>query len=88
MEESPSSDQGKHVAVSPTREPVKTDQEQTGKFRPGHTGPDNENGNENDKNAIPRLVERAWAYSAWSNSTNRGRAFLSFSFPFSLSGPV
>ncbi|XP_033646598.1 uncharacterized protein LOC117305823 isoform X2 [Asterias rubens] len=31
LEESPSSDQGKHVAVSPTREPVKTDQEQTGK---------------------------------------------------------
>ena len=48
--------------------------------RPGHTGPDNENENDNDKNARPRLVERAWAYSAWSNSTNRERAFLSFSF--------
>ena len=26
-------------------------------LRPGHTGPDNENEDENDKNARPRLVE-------------------------------
>ena len=61
-------------------------------LRPGHTGPDNENENENendnDTNARPRLVEWAWAYSAWINSTNCERAFLSFSFSFSLSGPV
>ena len=40
----------------------------------GHTGLGNENENENVKDARPRLVEQAWAYSAWSISTNTMRS--------------
>ena len=46
-----------------------------GHLRTGHTGHDNENKTGNAKNARPRLVELAWAYSAWSNLTNRGWHF-------------
>ena len=50
----------------------------------GPTGPDYEN----DKNARPRLVELLFAELSHAYSTNRGRAFLLFSFSFLSSGPV